>query len=53
MECQLTPGWYCDDDEGTYECETECGDGIVAGDEECDFAEDAESTTGCTGCMED
>ncbi|MBN2495925.1 MAG: hypothetical protein JXR96_15140, partial [Deltaproteobacteria bacterium] len=37
-DCQIEAGWYCTGEPSS--CETDCGDGIVAGDEECDGGED-------------
>jgi fibro-slime domain-containing protein len=34
--CQIVPGWTCSNG-GHFACTTLCGDGIVAGNEQCDF----------------
>jgi len=47
--CQLESGWSCP--MAGFRCEAaSCGDGIVAGTEECDFASSVE---GCTACAID
>ncbi len=46
--CTLTPGWSCP---GNITCRAaECGDGILVGAEQCDFAA---SVPGCTDCKID
>jgi len=48
--CTIVPGWTCPNG-GHFECETVCGDGIVVGNEQCDFGSaGSDAGNGSGGC---
>ncbi len=51
-DCQVTPGWVCNDEQPSVCHRITCGDGIIEGDETCDTGPDpANASPGCVQCQ--